>query len=135
MTNARAQRIVIGSAAVLLVVSWAQDVAKGNVPDARPLLGAAFMAITLSIASEFAPDIAAMFAILIVGAVLVQIDPKVWRGVNRALGGVKLSPANPAGAPRPPIVNEDGSVASKESTSTKLAPNTPQTVPVPLYPN
>lgn len=133
MTPARAQRLIIGSAAVLLVISWAQDVAKGNAPEARPLLGAAFMAVVLSIGSEFAPDIAAGMAVLIVVAVLVQIDPKVWRGVNRALGGVKLQPANPKGAPKPPIVNDDGSVASKEST--KLTPNTPQTVPVPLYPN
>lgn len=93
------------------------------------MLGAAFMAITLSIASEFAPDLAGMLAVLILVSVLVQIDPRVWAGLNKAVSeGVKL----PEKA-KPPIVNEDGSVASlpAERTST-LTPNTPA---IPAIPN
>lgn len=99
----RAQRIVLVASLLVLAASWAQDIAKGNAPEARPLLGAAFLAIVLSIAAEFAPSVAEALALLVLVATLLSLDKRVLAGLTNLLSKGARIP----GQPKPEIAGKD----------------------------
>lgn len=84
-TQRQAQRVVLGAAAGTAAVSIAADLTDGNVPNLGIVLGAAGVAIGLSIVSEIAPDLATSFAVLIFVAALLAAGPETYKRLRKVL--------------------------------------------------
>jgi hypothetical protein len=61
----RSQELVVGCLAGTAAVAAGSDLASGQVPGLRLVIGLAFTGVGLATASMFAPDLAGTFAVLI----------------------------------------------------------------------
>ena len=73
MDSGSAKGLVIGAAAGAGILASAADLATGNPPDVRVAVGVVLAAAVLYAAADWAPDLAAAFAVLLLtGAVLTN---------------------------------------------------------------
>ncbi len=84
-TQRQAQRVVLGATAATAGLSIAADLTAGNVPALGIVLGAAGVAVVLSMVSEFAPDLAAAFAVLLLVSAALASGPETFNRLRKVV--------------------------------------------------
>jgi hypothetical protein len=87
MTEAKARRVILGCLVVTGALTLTNRLARDQVPPLGIVLGTAGAAIFLAMLSELAPQLAAMFAVLIMAGSWSLSGPPVFRSIARLVTG------------------------------------------------
>lgn len=83
MNALQAKRIVIGSVAAAGAISAVRDLSGGTTPKLRIFVGAATAGAVLAMLAEFAPNVAALFALTLASTAVFVAGAQTWDSVGR----------------------------------------------------
>lgn len=85
MNEGQAKRIVVGSLVVAGGISAARDLTNGKVPRLRIFLGTLGAGVVLAMVADLAPDLAGMFALLMLSTAVFSAGAPTFRALSRLI--------------------------------------------------